>query len=115
MYKRQGYQHVLTPSVASTKLYKISGHLAHYKDDMFPIMSRDDDEFVLRPMNCPEHMIIYKSQLHSYRDLPIRIAEIANDFRFEASGALTGIEQMCIRDRLVALRLWILQTKKIHK
>ena len=89
----RGYQHVLTPSVASTKLYKISGHLAHYKDDMFPIMERDDDEFVLRPMNCPEHMIIYKSQLHSYRDLPIRIAEIANDFRFEASGALTGIER----------------------
>ena len=89
----RGYQHVLTPSVASTKLYKISGHLAHYKDDMFPIMARDDDKFVLRPMNCPEHMIIYKSQLHSYRDLPIRIAEIANDFRFEASGALTGIER----------------------
>ncbi len=89
----RGYEHVMTPSVASTKLYKISGHLAHYKDDMFPIMSRDDDEYVLRPMNCPEHMIIYKSTLHSYRDLPVRIAEVANDFRFEAGGALTGIER----------------------
>lgn len=89
----QGYIHVMTPSVASTKLYKISGHLAHYKDDMFPIMERDGEEFVLRPMNCPEHMIMYRSKLHSYRDLPVRIAEVANDFRFEASGALTGIER----------------------
>ena len=89
----QGYVHVMTPSVVSTKLYRISGHLAHYKDDMFPIMERDGDEYCLRPMNCPEHMIMYKSTLHSYRDLPIRIAEIANDFRFEAGGALTGIER----------------------
>jgi threonyl-tRNA synthetase len=89
----QGYIHVKTPSVASTKLYKISGHLAHYKDDMFPVMERDGEDFVLRPMNCPEHMIIYKSTLHSYRDLPVRIAEVADDFRFEASGALTGIER----------------------
>jgi len=89
----QGYQHVMTPSVVSTKLYKISGHLAHYKDDMFPIMERDGDEYCLRPMNCPEHMMMYKSTLHSYRDLPVRIAEIANDFRFEAGGALTGIER----------------------
>lgn len=89
----EGYVHVKTPSVASTKLYKVSGHLAHYKDDMFPIMERDGDEYVLRPMNCPEHMILYKSKLHSYRDLPVRIAEIADDFRFEASGALTGIER----------------------
>ena len=89
----QGYVHVMTPSVVSTKLYKISGHLAHYKDDMFPIMERDGDEYCLRPMNCPEHMVMYKSTLHSYRDLPVRIAEIANDFRFEAGGALTGIER----------------------
>ena len=89
----QGYVHVKTPSVVNTKLFKISGHLAHYKDDMFPLMSRDGDELALRPMNCPEHMMIYKSTLHSYRDLPIRIAEIADDFRFEASGALTGIER----------------------
>ncbi len=90
---KQGYVHVKTPVVVSTKLYKISGHLAHYKDDMFPIMERDGDQYVLRPMNCPEHMILYKSGLHSYRDLPIRIAEIADDFRFESSGALTGIER----------------------
>ena len=89
----QGYIHVKTPVVVSTKLYKISGHLAHYKDDMFPIMERDGEEFCLRPMNCPEHMIMYRSRLHSYRDLPVRIAEIADDFRFEASGALTGNER----------------------
>ena len=89
----QGYVHVKTPVVVNTKLYKISGHLAHYKDDMFPIMVRDEEEFCLRPMNCPEHMVMYKSKLHSYRDLPVRIAEIADDFRFEASGALTGIER----------------------
>lgn len=89
----QGYVHVKTPVVVNTKLYKISGHLAHYKDDMFPIMERDGEEFCLRPMNCPEHMVMYKSTLHSYRDLPVRIAEIADDFRFEASGALTGIER----------------------
>ena len=89
----QGYIHVMTPSVVSTKLYKISGHLAHYKDDMFPIMERDHDEYCLRPMNCPEHMVMFRSTLHSYRDLPVRIAEIANDFRFEAGGALTGIER----------------------
>ena len=91
-----GYIHVMTPSVASTKLYKISGHWDHYKDDMFPVMQdrRDpDNAYVLRPMNCPEHMIMFKSKLHSYRDLPVSIAEIANDFRFEASGALTGIER----------------------
>ena len=91
-----GYIHVMTPSVASTKLYKISGHWDHYKDDMFPVMQdrRDpDNAYVLRPMNCPEHMIMFKSKLHSYRDLPVRIAEIANDFRLEASGALTGIER----------------------
>ena len=89
----QGYVHVKTPVVVSTKLYKISGHLAHYKDDMFPIMERDNDEYCLRPMNCPEHMIMFRSTLHSYRDLPVRIAEIADDFRFEAGGALTGIER----------------------
>ena len=91
-----GYIHVMTPSVSNTKLYKISGHWDHYKDDMFPAMQdrRDpDNAYVLRPMNCPEHMIMFKSKLHSYRDLPVRIAEIANDFRFEASGALTGIER----------------------
>lgn len=88
-----GYEHVMTPSLGNVKLYKKSGHWAHYKDDMFPAMELDDEAYVLRPMNCPHHMVIYKSTLHSYRDLPVRIAEIANDFRFEASGALTGIER----------------------
>ena len=88
-----GYEHVMTPSLGNVKLYKKSGHWAHYKDDMFPALELDDEAYVLRPMNCPHHMVMYKSTLHSYRDLPVRIAEIANDFRFEASGALTGIER----------------------
>ncbi len=88
-----GYQHVVTPSLGSVDLYKTSGHWAHYKDDMFPMMKLDDEEYVLRPMNCPHHMLIYKNSLHSYRELPIKIAEIANDFRYEASGAVCGIER----------------------
>ena len=89
----QGYYHVMTPSLGNVDLYKTSGHWAHYKDDMFPAMKVDDEEYVLRPMNCPHHMVMFRSKLHSYKDLPIRIAEIAADFRFEASGALTGIER----------------------
>lgn len=88
-----GYKHVMTPSLGNVNLYKTSGHWAHYKDDMFPAMEAEDESYVLRPMNCPHHMVMYKSELHSYRDLPLRLAEIANDFRFEASGALTGIER----------------------
>ena len=88
-----GYKHVMTPSLGNVQLYKTSGHWAHYKDDMFPAMELDDEAYVLRPMNCPHHMVMFKSKLHSYRDLPVRIAEIANDFRFEASGALTGLER----------------------
>lgn len=88
-----GYKHVMTPSIGSVNLYKTSGHWDHYKDDMFPSMKLDDEEYVLRPMNCPHHMMIYKNSLHSYKDLPIRIAEIANDFRYEASGSLCGIER----------------------
>jgi len=88
-----GYKHVMTPSLGNVELYKTSGHWAHYKDDMFPAMELDDEAYVLRPMNCPHHMVMFRSKLHSYRDLPVRIAEIANDFRFEASGALTGLER----------------------
>ena len=88
-----GYQHVLTPALGNVELYKTSGHWAHYKDDMFPKMDVDDESYVLRPMNCPHHMVMFRSQLHSYKELPIKIAEIAADFRFEASGALTGIER----------------------
>lgn len=91
-----GYEHVLTPSLGNVKLYKTSGHWDHYKDDMYPAMEVDQGEsYVLRPMNCPHHMVMYKNSLHSYRDLPVRIAEVAADFRFEAGGALTGIERTC--------------------
>lgn len=88
-----GYQHVMTPSLGNINLYKTSGHWEHYKEDMFPAMEVDDEGYVLRPMNCPHHMVIYKNFMHSYRDLPLRLAEIANDFRFEASGSLCGIER----------------------
>lgn len=102
-----GYDHVYTPSLATTDLYKISGHWDHYKDDMFPIMKMDTEEFVLRPMNCPHHMLIYKSELHSYRDLPIKIGELAHDFRYEDSGAVCGLErvrQMCQNDAHLFVR-----------
>ena len=89
-----GYKHVMTPSLASVDLYKTSGHWDHYHDDMFPVMERDEEAYVLRPMNCPHHMMMFKNSLHSYKDLPLRIAEIANDFRFEASGTLCGIERL---------------------
>ncbi len=88
-----GYKHVHTPDLGSVELYKTSGHWDHYKDDMFPAMEMDNEAYVLRPMNCPHHMVMYKNFLHSYKDLPIRIAEIANDFRYEAAGAVKGIER----------------------
>ncbi len=91
--KKLGYQHVLTPCVGNVELYKTSGHWDHYKESMFPAMEVDGESFVLRPMNCPHHMMIYANKLHSYKDLPIRIGEIAHDFRYEASGALKGIER----------------------
>ncbi len=91
---KMGYKHVATPSLATTDLYKTSGHWDHYKDDMFPVMKMDNEEYVLRPMNCPHHMLIYRSQLRSYKDLPIRIAEIAHDFRYENSGAVLGLERV---------------------
>ena len=88
-----GYKHVMTPSLGSVDLYKTSGHWCHYKEDMFPAMKLDSESYVLRPMNCPHHMMMFKNTMHSYRDLPVRIAEIANDFRYEASGAVCGIER----------------------
>lgn len=91
--RKLGYQHVMTPCVGNVELYKTSGHWDHYKENMFPKMEVDGEEFVLRPMNCPHHMMIYANKLHSYKDLPIRIGEIAHDFRYEASGALKGIER----------------------
>ena len=105
--RRLGYSHVYTPCIASTELYKTSGHWDHYKENMFPAMKIDDEEFVLRPMNCPHHMLIYKNELHSYRDLPIRIGELAPDFRYEASGAVCGLERvraMCQNDAHLFVR-----------
>ena len=91
---KRGYKHVLTPPLGNVELYKTSGHWDHYKDSMFPSMKVDEEEFVLRPMNCPHHMVIYANDLHSYKELPIRIAEVARDARYEASGALKGIERV---------------------
>ena len=91
---KRGYKHVLTPPLGNVELYKTSGHLDHYKDAMFPIMQVEDEEYVLRPMNCPHHMMIYGHELHSYKDLPLRIAEIARDCRYETSGSLKGIERV---------------------
>ena len=99
--QKLGYNHVYTPCVGTVDLYKTSGHWDHYKDNMFPMMKVDEEEFVLRPMNCPHHMLIFKNKLHSYRDLPIRIGEFATDFRYEASGAVKGLERvrcMCQND-----------------
>lgn len=95
------YKHVYTPSLANVELYKTSGHWDHYKEDMFPVMKMDHEEMVLRPMNCPHHMLIYKNALRSYKDLPIRIGELAHDFRYEASGSVCGLErvrEMCQND-----------------
>ena len=91
---KRGYVHVQTPPLGNVELYKTSGHLDHYRDSMFPIMQVEDEEYVLRPMNCPHHMVMYANDIHSYRDLPIRIAEIARDCRYEASGSLKGIERV---------------------
>ena len=102
-----GYKHVYTPSMANVALYKTSGHWDHYKEDMFPVMKMDNEEMVLRPMNCPHHMLIYKNKMHSYRDLPIRIGELAHDFRYENSGAVCGLErvrEMCQNDAHLFVR-----------
>lgn len=101
------YHHVYTPCLASVDLYKISGHWDHYKEDMFPVMEMEKEQMVLRPMNCPHHMLVYGNQIHSYRDLPIRIGELAPDFRYEASGAVCGLERvraMCQNDAHLFVR-----------
>ena len=90
-----GYDHVYTPVLANVDLYKTSGHWDHYQEDMFPAMKLDEDEaMVLRPMNCPHHMMIYKNKPHSYRELPIRIAELGTMHRYEASGAVSGLQRV---------------------
>ncbi|MBR0519597.1 threonine--tRNA ligase [bacterium] len=91
--RKLGYEHVMTPCVGTVALYQTSGHWEHYKENMFPAMEVEGESFVLRPMNCPHHMMIYANKPHSYRELPIRIGEIAHDFRFEPSGTLKGIER----------------------
>jgi threonyl-tRNA synthetase len=96
-----GYEHVFTPALAKPDLYKISGHWEHYRDSMFPVMQIDNEEFVLRPMNCPHHIQIYQNDQHSYRDLPLRIAELATQYRYEKSGELSGLSRvraMCLND-----------------
>ena len=105
--QEMGYLHVYTPCVGTVDLYKTSGHWDHYKENMFPMMKVDEEEFVLRPMNCPHHMLIYGNKLHSYRDLPIHIGEFATDFRYEASGAVKGLERvrcMCQNDAHLFVR-----------
>lgn len=92
--EKLGYQHVYTPVLGSSELYKTSGHWDHYQDDMFPVMSMDNEDLVLRPMNCPHHMMIYKNGIHSYRNLPIRIAELGMMHRYEMSGALSGLQRV---------------------
>lgn len=92
--RKAGYLHISTPVLGTKRLYEMSGHWSHYRENMFPAMERDGETFVLRPMSCPHHMIVYNSELRSYRDLPIRYAEIVTQHRYEASGALTGLERV---------------------
>ncbi|MED4351702.1 threonine--tRNA ligase [Schinkia azotoformans] len=93
--ERLGYSHVYTPVLANVELYKTSGHWDHYQEDMYPPMEMDSNEsLVLRPMNCPHHMMVYKNSMHSYRELPIRIAELGTMHRFEMSGALSGLQRV---------------------
>ncbi|SDH33825.1 threonyl-tRNA synthetase [Alteribacillus persepolensis] len=94
MEERLGYEHVYTPVLGSSELYKTSGHWDHYQDDMFPPMEMDNETLVIRPMNCPHHMMVYKNELHSYRDLPVRIAELGMMHRYEKSGALAGLQRV---------------------
>jgi threonyl-tRNA synthetase len=105
--EKLGYSHVYTPCVGTVDLYKTSGHWDHYKENMFPVMEVDDEQFVLRPMNCPHHMLVYGNEIHSYKELPIKIGEFATDFRYEASGAVKGLERvrcMCQNDAHLFVR-----------
>jgi threonyl-tRNA synthetase len=88
---KRGYQHVYTPSLAKTELFKTSGHYPYYKETMYPVMKVDEDELILRPMTCPHHFMLYKSAPRSYKELPIKLAEIAPQFRYEKSGELSGL------------------------
>ena len=92
--RRAGYQHVYSPVLGKVDLYKRSGHWEHYQENMFPPMQLEHDELVLRPMNCPHHILVYETQLHSYRDLPLRIAEFGTMYRFERSGVVGGLSRV---------------------
>jgi len=92
----RGYQHVVTPAVAKRELYVKSGHWDHFRDSMYPVMEREGEEYVLRPMNCPSHIMVYTGAQHSYRELPIRLAELGNMHRWEKSGQLTGMSRVRI-------------------
>ncbi|MBK7724164.1 MAG: threonine--tRNA ligase [Dehalococcoidia bacterium] len=92
----RGYQHVITPNVGKRELYERSGHWDHYQESMYPVMERDGEEYCLRPMNCPHHIMVFESELHSYRELPIRIAELGNMHRWEKSGQVTGMSRVRI-------------------
>ena len=92
--RRAGYQHVYTPDLAKVDLYVRSGHWAHYHEDMFPPMELETEQLVLRPMNCPHHILVYESKKHSYRDLPVRIAELGTMYRYERSGVLSGLSRV---------------------
>ncbi len=92
--RRGGYQHVYTPDLAKIELYQRSGHWEHYHEDMFPPMDLETEKMVLRPMNCPHHILIYKSKMRSYRDLPVRIAELGTMYRYERSGVLSGLSRV---------------------
>jgi threonyl-tRNA synthetase len=98
---KRGYKHVVTPDLAKVELYKKSGHYPYYKDTMYPIMKVDEEELILRPMTCPHHFELYKSRPRSYKELPLRIAEIASQFRYEKSGELSGLTRVrmfCLAD-----------------
>jgi len=91
---RHGYEHVYAPDLASSTLYKISGHWEHFRENMYPPIEVDHEQLVLKPMNCPHHIMIYKQDQHSYRDLPVRIAELGRMYRYERSGTLTGLHRV---------------------
>ncbi len=98
---KRGYHHIVTPDLAKVDLYKKSGHYPYYKDTMYPVMKIDEEELILRPMTCPHHFMFYKSEPHSYRDLPYRIGEIAHQYRYEKSGELSGLTRVrmfCLAD-----------------
>ncbi|KKQ51080.1 threonine--tRNA ligase [Candidatus Woesebacteria bacterium RIFCSPHIGHO2_01_FULL_39_17] len=105
---KRGYKHVITPPLAKTDLYKTSGHYPYYKDTMYPPMVVDEDELILRPMTCPHHFMLYKSRPRSYKELPLRIAELASQFRYEKSGELSGlmrVRMFCLADAHIVSRV----------